>query len=420
MKVFWSWQSDTPGEIGRHLIHDVLKGIVKELKVSAELDEPIRDVHLDHDRLGIPGSPDLARVIFEKIETAAVFVCDVTPVCILPKRPEDKASKKLINSNVALELGYALGKLTDRALLMIMNEHYGGREDLPFDLRTKAGPISYNLAPDASKETISKAKGLLKGKLTTALRFCLESRVEQIRIESPFSAAQEMDGPGRFRPPGEPLGILSSLPLRVGTDQKILLANGAAQWLRLMPINDPKRTWPAYELREVAENTVYLQPFSDYGSHSIRAADGAGMCSLATEYYLATKYSSETGSVAFAFQTGEIWSVDTLDLSFHRTIPFLEKRYAERLNKYASFLCTLGLQPPFRWICGMVDVKGRLLTFPIPQDHTPSAADPTCLVNTFSTSGQYDCKESPKSALRPFFKLLFEKCGIPRPDYLDQ
>jgi hypothetical protein len=105
----------------------------------------------------VAGSPDLARVILEKIEQSAVFVADVTPVGIVHEMPDDPSSpvvKKPINPNVAIELGYALHALTDRALLMVMNEHYGGRADLPFDLQSKAGPIIFDLPPDADKAAI--------------------------------------------------------------------------------------------------------------------------------------------------------------------------------------------------------------------------------------------------------------------------
>jgi hypothetical protein len=417
MKVFWSWQSDTPGNIGRHMIRDVLDSVVQDLKMSSGVDEPFREVHLDQDRKGVPGSPEVARVILEKIEKAAVFVADVTTVGVIPQRSEDAEPKKLINSNVAIELGYALGKLSDRALLMVMNEHYGGRSDLPFDLRSRAGPISYKLEPGASKEAIAEEVRMLKPIFKSALRSCLENRGEETRrVEIAFPAAREKDGPGRFRPQGEPLGILSSFPAGFGPDGDIFLAYGPAQWLRLMPINDPRKIWPVHELREIAHRNAYqtLQPFSSYGDYSFQAGDGFGRCSLET------RDSSETASVAFAFETGEIWSVDTAYLSFDDAIPFLEERYAERLQEYASFLCALGLKPPFRWICGMVDVRERRLKFPIPPGRTTRAAGPKCLSQTFNSSGQYNCEESPKSALYPFFKLLFEKCGIPRPAYLDQ
>ena len=153
MKVFWSWQSDTPGKIGRHFVRDALGAAIKQLKETPEIEEPTERearsaMHLDHDRKGIPGSPDLARVILEKIEQSAVFVADVTSVAMTTTQTNETQRKKVIDPNVAIELGYALHALGDRALLMVMNEHYGSRADLPFDLQTKAGPILFNLAPD--------------------------------------------------------------------------------------------------------------------------------------------------------------------------------------------------------------------------------------------------------------------------------
>ena len=151
MKVFWSWQSDTPGKIGRHFIRDALTTAIEQLKQAPEIDEPIERearsaMHLDQDRKGISGSPDLARVILEKIEHAAVFVADVTAIGIVPDNDNAaKPAKKLINPNVAIELGYALHALSDRSFLMVMNTYYGDRADLPFDLQAKAGPILVKL-----------------------------------------------------------------------------------------------------------------------------------------------------------------------------------------------------------------------------------------------------------------------------------
>lgn len=72
MKVFWLWQSDTPGKIGRHFIREALSAAIADLTVEAEVEEPEgRDprsaLHLDQDRQGVPGSPDLARIILNKI-----------------------------------------------------------------------------------------------------------------------------------------------------------------------------------------------------------------------------------------------------------------------------------------------------------------------------------------------------------------
>jgi hypothetical protein len=109
VKVFWSWQSDTPGKTGRHFVRDVLQSVVDEIKQSLEVAEPTERetqaaIHLDHDRKGVGGSPDLARVILEKIDQSALFIADVAPVGTVHERPHDQTSgivKKIINPNVA-------------------------------------------------------------------------------------------------------------------------------------------------------------------------------------------------------------------------------------------------------------------------------------------------------------------------------
>jgi hypothetical protein len=78
MKVFWSWQSDTPGKTGRHFIRDALKAAIKKLKDADDVIEPTEreirsELHIDHDRSGVPGSPDLVGVILEKIEQPTVW-----------------------------------------------------------------------------------------------------------------------------------------------------------------------------------------------------------------------------------------------------------------------------------------------------------------------------------------------------------
>jgi hypothetical protein len=106
MKVFWSWQADTPGKTGRHFVRDALSEAIDALKADKDIIEPsereARDaLELDHDRQGVSGSPDLAATIFRKIDETAVFIADVTAV------GTTGAAKKLINSNVAIEYGHA-------------------------------------------------------------------------------------------------------------------------------------------------------------------------------------------------------------------------------------------------------------------------------------------------------------------------
>src|ERR1041385_4207385 len=162
MKIFWSWQSDTPGKTGRHFVRQTLLDAIRDLKQPEDVEEPTERerkeaLHLDQDRQGIPGSPDLFRTILEKIDASAVFIADVTPVSTSPARTIDGETipeKRNMNPNVAIELGYALKALSDRNVLMVLNTHYGDRTFLPFDLAHKAGPIMFHLAPEADKKAI--------------------------------------------------------------------------------------------------------------------------------------------------------------------------------------------------------------------------------------------------------------------------
>ncbi len=169
MKIFWSWQSNTPGSIGRHFVRDALDQAIQQIKEIPTIEEAVREsIHLDHDRKGVAGSPDLAATIYKKISGSAVFVADVTPV------GKSENERPLLNSNVAIELGYALACLGDSKLLMVLNEYFGQREDLPFDLRHKAGPITFNLAAGADlrdrKETLLKLSSTFRRAITECLQ----------------------------------------------------------------------------------------------------------------------------------------------------------------------------------------------------------------------------------------------------------
>lgn len=202
MKVFWSWQSDTPGKTGRHLIRDALKAAIEGLRQPDEVEEPIErelkeDLHLDHDRQGVTGSPRLLETILKKIDTSLVFVGDVTPVARIAgsrKQGLERRAKRIMNPNVAIELGYALKSVTEMNVLMVLNEHYGDRRHLPFDIQGNAGPISYRLAPDASAEEIRQEAAKLKSQFTTALgefvKLAATTRAESRASDVPRGALQ--------------------------------------------------------------------------------------------------------------------------------------------------------------------------------------------------------------------------------------
>jgi hypothetical protein len=179
MKIFWSWQSDTPEQIGKYLVRDALKAAIDKLKQAEDIEEPARDdLHLDQDTQGTMGSPDLVSTIFGKIEKSEVVVADVTAV------GKTDQAKSLVNSNVAIELGYALRACTDAGVVLVFNKHYGKHEDLPFDLRHKGGAVVFNLAPDADRDAIAAVRKSLADDFFRKLKPFLQAPP---RIKEPLS-----------------------------------------------------------------------------------------------------------------------------------------------------------------------------------------------------------------------------------------
>ena len=136
--VFYSWQSDLPNKTNRGLIEAALSRALKELHEAGEFET---EHIIDRDTKGAPGSPDIAAIIFKKIEDSSVFVADVSIIVTSP------SGRSCPNPNVLIELGYALSSLGPDNLILVCNTAFGNLEDLPFDLRGKR-ISAYRLASD--------------------------------------------------------------------------------------------------------------------------------------------------------------------------------------------------------------------------------------------------------------------------------
>ncbi len=356
MKVFWSWQSDTPGRIGRHFVRETLEEAINELKQAPEVEEPTarerrEDLHLDHDRKGVSGSPDLARMIFDKIELATVFIADVTPV-----GQTFDGAKKLINSNVAIEYGHAHKSLGDTAILMVHNQHYGSREDLPFDLKHKAGPIQYTLAPNASKQEIEAEKAKLKGQFVTALRPYLAKAPIPLTTKFPEIAAAS--SPAVFFEASEVLAVIG-----MGTEDEIeyRFNEPRAFYLRVIPTQLREPLLKNTELFDLV-NSRELDALSRvrYSSFPDRNRFGAIT-------YEPSGTSTTPRSFSQAFRNGELWGVTT-EFFVYRENNFIiptvnvENIYKRVLRNYCEVTNNIfGIDPPYQVVCGAVGMRGAYL-----------------------------------------------------------
>jgi len=157
--IFYSWQSDLPNKTNRGFIEDCLGRATKELKATGDLK---LDPCIDRDTRNVPGSPDIVATIFDKIDNASIFVCDVSIV--------QNQSRPTPNPNVLIELGYAVKALGWDRIICLANEHYGSHNDLPFDLRQRRVRV-YDLSPSAPDKSAVRDSlvRLLKQELASIL-----------------------------------------------------------------------------------------------------------------------------------------------------------------------------------------------------------------------------------------------------------
>ena len=163
--VFYSWQSDLPNATNRSFILQALEQAASAIAGDSSIDvEPV----VDRDTAGVAGSPDIVGTILDKIVDADVFVPDVSLIT------SKSSERRCPNPNVLVELGFAVGTLDWRRIIMVMNTAVGPPSDLPFDLRGRR-VLTYHLPPGV--ESKSDERRLLTDKLKVALRSVFEDTV---------------------------------------------------------------------------------------------------------------------------------------------------------------------------------------------------------------------------------------------------
>lgn len=118
--VFYSWQSD------RKACKNFISSVIKQL--SKDMDEVV-PIEVDRDTWNVPGSPDIADTIFEKIERSDLFLADITLI-----NDSESKYRRTPNPNVLIELGYAIKTLGWDHIILLYCSDYGDVEDLPFDI----------------------------------------------------------------------------------------------------------------------------------------------------------------------------------------------------------------------------------------------------------------------------------------------
>jgi hypothetical protein len=421
MKIFWSWQSDTPGKTGRFLVRDALRKAIEHLRQPHEIEEPTSQetreaLHLDQDIQGETGSPNLAATILDKIRVSDVFVADVTSVGLVAPPSSGVESKKLINSNVAIELGYALHALTDKRVLMVFNEHYGTYTDLPFDLRHRGGAIVFNAPPTATKEDLAEQKKTLRDRFVTALKPLIAEKArtsdKAIQTTAVFNEAIYFPARAVLAEMGEE-GIRGHLRFEYEGDRfcflRLMPPTTFAERLRLATLQKLAAQAP---LLGTVDNTFVT--LNEYGvlKYASRTLPPEGIAKLACSTQL--------------FENGEIWCVDSsliitdpAGLPQGLKYPFLhcpsfEKTYCNTFTQLTEFAKTIGVLPPWRIVVGVTGLKGVRLG-------TPSGGylEQSRPINKPQISKYVVVNNDNSNAaaiLEPFFADIYDSVGWTRPE----
>ncbi len=159
IRIFYSWQSDSPPETNHNGIRNALRKAIRQLKPQY----PDIDLILDEATRETSGAINIASKIIEKLERADIVIADITSVT------SPRAKRPCPNPNVSYELGYAVGQVGwDRVVLLFNTALAKFPGDLPFDFnqnRTSPYTLKVGASPADREKLVSLALVSIKAVL---------------------------------------------------------------------------------------------------------------------------------------------------------------------------------------------------------------------------------------------------------------
>ncbi|MGC6448509.1 MAG: hypothetical protein ACON5J_18925 [Rubripirellula sp.] len=181
-KIFYSWQSDLPHRSNRSFIREAIDEAVSSISKDGVVEDSPR---VDEGMDGVAGTPEVATIMFQKIDSSAIFIGDVSLVGSTEPFDENRVKKRTPNPNVLLEMGYAAARIGWNRIICVMNERFGERQEQPFDVRNRRFPINYRLEPgkDPNRDTVkTRLAGDIKGAIEV-MALSEHQRVATIRTK---------------------------------------------------------------------------------------------------------------------------------------------------------------------------------------------------------------------------------------------
>lgn len=159
--IFYSWQDNLAHDTNRMFLEKILEEVISEF--NKEIQEKLI---LDQATRELPGIPDIVQSILQKIDQANLFIADITTVC------KDEKERGFPNSNVMLELGYAMKCLGSESIICFFNTAYGEIDRLPFDIKQRR-ISTYHLPKNHTQEKRVKQENKIKETLKYAFQLIL-------------------------------------------------------------------------------------------------------------------------------------------------------------------------------------------------------------------------------------------------------
>ena len=340
--VFYAWQSDRPTTINRNFIRKALDEAAKRITGDASVGV---DVLIDADTEGVVGTPPVTETILGKIAASDVFVPDLTFVA------ETDAGKLIPNPNVMIECGYALHALTFKAMMPVMNTHFGPPELLPFDMGHVRHPTQYEAPPEISDAERRERRGKLSQTLEAILRLMIQDILSRSRTDAPFRPIQPLRPPAFFFHPNDIL-VNFGHP----GEQEMRFKRDRAIYIRLFPTYADQ---PRVGLTRAIEVAPRLKP-PQHLINSLSNQNEWGAINL-------QPHGDGITSFTQIFETGELWGGSEEPFRDKNTIAAIgvEKGFVAALDNYRLvYERDLKLRLPFTIEFGATGLKGQHLLVP--------------------------------------------------------
>ena len=440
--IFYAWQSDTPKKLSRNLIRAALNDAADQLNADTKIVDAVREVKIDQDTQGVPGSPPVAETILGKIRECDVFVSDLTFV------EGGTDGRKTPNPNVLIEYGYALHCLGDQRVVAVFNEAFGKAQDLPFDLSHRRWPIRYMAANDEdteeAREQRRQARRTLASALTMAIRAMIRSFAQEAAHEEvadtdvvafketsrqEFREPQENDGKAlaervEFVRLGS--GHWSGTHLCVRTNWQpsdvgyhVEMPMGPYVLLGLVPRHRPEQIQNASANRILRESLEPLASQRSRGWEYGRNPNGPVV-------FVSPESRKDTAwTLSQLLLEGEIWGTDFYHLD-HKLLasrldfPYIPMGAIEEIlidgwiNYIEVARKQLALSPPIEIVVGLTGVKNFVLA--VDPQHFGEKFTGRILVPDVGYRADVSLFETdPYEVLLPFFEKIYDQAGEERP-----